>query len=573
MQGTIVLQGIHYVVYEGPKRYLLTKTPLLPYLIPGDHIYYTLTQDNQALVTDFLSVTRTSQTTLAIVRSLTPSRFFLFCPLLGPLYNPYLSNNTCDVHVGDRFLLRVSSDPEALPVLLKKFPSVYNRLGDLDSLMDAYHTYSLPPPVKQVLKAPLYTKEPQKHIDTFTFSIDPVGCKDADDAITVLPEENRILIHIVDIASLLTDSGSDLVAAGKAFTLYLPNRISHILPEGFATDLYSLKVGAYRKVITVDVQFEAGSVKSYDIYQDMIINTHAYTYEEAKVLIEHPSRPEFAYIQSLMALDTKQSLCIPQMRLQVDPVTEQMTSYTSEINTDVAHKFIEQMMILANTIVSQHLSNHPQTRELYTRIPQRFHSKLRTLSAVESAIPLSPPVQSFLAIKEFAAAKYSVTETGHFGLNLASYTHFTSPIRRYFDVLIHRLLAGTVYEDLSALLDHINLQERKVDALQKLHTKWKMCDWLKPGMTFSGIITGVNRSGVYFLIEELMMDGFVHVSKLGGLRWTFEEEQLLIAAELRSTAAELRSTAAVLQIGSPLTVQIDDINHILGTMDFSAQLS
>jgi exoribonuclease R len=562
MQGTIVLQGIHYVVYEGSNRFSLAKTPLLPYLIPGDHIYYTLTQDNQALVTDFLSVTRTAQTTLAIVRSLTPSRFFLFCPLLGPLYNPFLSNELQDVHVGDRFLLRLPSDPETLPVLLKKFPSIYNRLGDLDSLMETYQTYTLPPSLKLTLTTPLYTKDPQKNIDKFTFSIDPVGCKDADDALTVLPEENRILIHIVDIASLLKDSGSDFVAAGRAFTLYLPNKISHILPEGLATDLYSLKVGAFRKVITVDVRFEPGTmtVKSYDIYQDMIVNTESYTYEEALALIETPPRPEFAYIKSLSALDTKQSLCIPQIRLDIDPTTGQMTGYRSETNIDVAHKFIERMMILANSLVSQHLSTHCA---LYSQIPQRFHSKLRTLTSVESSIPLSPPVQSFLAIKEFATAKYSVTETGHFGLGLSSYTHFTSPIRRYFDVVIHRLLAGAVYDEksLAALLDHINVQERKVDALQKLHNKWKICSWLKPGMTFRATVTGVNRSGVYFLVEELMVDGYVHVSKLGtNQRWALEEEQL-------------RSTAAVLQIGSPLTIRIDDINIILGTMDVSAQLS
>jgi ribonuclease R len=401
-------------------------------------------------------------------------------------------------------------------------------------------------------------------VDVFTFSIDPVGCKDADDAITVLPEENRVLIHIVDIASLLTDSGSEFCAAGRAFTLYLPNKTSHILPTPLATDLFSLKVGAFRKVITVDVQFEPGTmtVKSYDIYQDMIVNTESYTYEEALALIESPSRPEFAYIQSLLALDSKQSLCIPQIRLTVDPTTEQMTSYRSETNTDVAHKFIERMMILANTVVSQHLSNHPQTKEFYAQIPQRFHSTLRTLTSLESPIPLSPPVQSFLAIKEFATAKYSATETGHFGLGLTSYTHFTSPIRRYFDVLIHRLLAGTVYErGLDGLLDHINTQERKVDALQKLYRAWKICAWLKPGMTFAATVTAVNPSGIYFLIEELMLDGYVHVSKLGSHRWTFAEGQLRTGE------------STVLELGSPLTVRVDMINLILHTIDFSAIIS
>ena len=561
MQGKLVLQGIHYVIYRGQER-LSVKSSLISQLIPGDEVVYTVSAENQALITDLTSVMRTPQTTLAIVRGLTPHTLYLFCPLLGPLYNPAIPNDDYEIHVGDRFLVRLPENPAALPLLLDPFASVYDRTGDLNALIIPYKCYSIPPPFKPAFKeTPLYTKEPQAHLDASTFSIDPEGCLDADDAISIFPSENRVLIHIVDIASLLTDAGTESIAAGQAFTLYLPNKDTHLLPESLATGLWSLKPGVPRKVITVDVRFEEGTtkVKSYDIYQDTIISTAAYTYEEAEEFIRTASNPEFAYIQTLMSLfPSKKSLCIPQLQITVDPKTGQLTSFKTTTNTDIAHKFIEQMMILANTIVSQHLSTHQQTKELYARIPQRFHSTGRTLVEVDTPIPLSPTVQSFLAIKQFAAAKYSAQDQGHFGLGLTSYTHFTSPLRRYFDVLIHRLLAGSVYDakGLDLLLEHINVQERKVEALQRLHHKWKLCSYLKKGLLFEGILTAINKAGAYFLIEDIMTDGFLHVSRLGSKRWTFD-------------GTCLKAADTVLQVGSRISVRIEDVNQVMHTIEFS----
>ena len=149
-------------------------------------------------------------------------------------------------------------------------------------------------------------------------------------------------------------------------------------------------------------------------------------------------------------------------------------------------------------------------------------------------MPDTPPtgdvvVDSFLAIKSFALATYESEKKGHFGLNLQSYTHFTSPIRRYFDVIVHRMLAGVVYEpeSLSALLTHINTRERHIDALVQLHKDWKLYSKIAQGDVWDVVVTRVCSAGIYYLHKTYMIDGFIHISKLYGKRWSFSDGALV----------------------------------------------
>ena len=544
--GTIVLQGNQYVIYDNGQRIAVPKNPAW---IPGDRV-----DSSTGTV-----IGRQAQTTLAVVRGRNKTHVFLFCPLLGSLYNPSIPG---EHDIGSTWLLHIPSNVNQSPVLLNPIGSVYNRNSDLDALIATYLSLPSLPFSNPTYQTPLYTRDSQDQQTLDTFSIDPEGCKDADDAITVLPLENRVLVHIVDIhAHLATRSlDTEWKAYSKAFTLYLPHQNTHLFPSEDAEDRFSLKVGHARPVITIDVRFKPDSahVDTFDLYRSTIVNKRAYTYEEVLPLLTSDPSPLYAWCRQLLSHMTTNSLVIPSMQLAVDQGTGRLTGATAVTNVDLAHKFVERLMVLANMLVSQHLSQHSQTRAAYGRIPQRFHSKLR--ATPPSNPTLSVIANSFLAIKSYAAAKYDADQAGHFGLQVQTYTHFTSPIRRYFDCLLHHMLAGAVYEDaaLDAMLAHINQQERKVDGLQKLFRQWKFCDYLKAGSICKGTVTGINRSGIYFLIEELMLDGFVHVSKLGGKRWTYssDEEESLI------------SDAAVLRIGSSLTLQVELVNHVMSTIDW-----
>jgi len=523
------------VVYDKDVRIVLPKSQAL---IPGDVIDIATTA----------VISRQEQTTLAVIRGRTKTHVFLFCPLLGALYNPSIVG---DYEIGSTWLLHIPSNPLAPPVLLSELGSVYNRADDLNTLIAAYQAIRLPSWHPPTYQSPLYTKEIQDQRELDTFSIDPVGCKDADDAITVLPSEHRVLVHIVDIHAHLVASSLQMEwqALTNAFTLYLPHKNTHIFPTEDAEDRFSLKVGVERSVITIDIRFKTdGSchVDSFDLYRSTIVNKRAYTYEEAL-----PFVADFAFCRPL--IESRCGLIIPSLQLKVEPATGNLLNTTMQTNVDIAHKFVERLMVLANMLVSQHLSQHPQ----YGRIPQRFHAKLKTPPPPNPH--LSVVANSFLAIKSYAAAKYDADQAGHFGLQVPTYTHFTSPIRRYFDCILHHMLAGAIYDDVSldAMLAHINTQERKVDGLQKLFRQWKLCSYLKPGMTCLATITGVNSAAIYFLIEEFMLDGSLHVSKLGGTeRWQLVDDSL-------------QSGTQVLRLGTQLNLRIEQVNQIMSTIDWT----
>ena len=124
-------------------------------------------------------------------------------------------------------------------------------------------------------------------------------------------------------------------------------------------------------------------------------------------------------------------------------------------------------------------------------------------------------VDSFIMIKTYARATYSIDQAGHFGLGLSEYLHFTSPMRRYADVLVHRILAGVTYapSDLEREVDWINCQATKNRALQTLYKKWKIQRYAS--LTFQTIwITGVNRGGVMWFLPALSMSGYAHISTI-----------------------------------------------------------
>jgi len=360
------------------------------------------------------------------------------------------------------------------------------------------------------------------HDDLDTFTIDPADSNDFDDAISVDVASSTIYVHIVDIASAPLTAAEEERLERRCLTLYLANEhVEHLLDEEMASHRLSLVTGHTRPTVTVKLVMKEGLVQSYEIYRSTIVVKRRYTYEEA--LMALASNPALQYLDTLTrqrssAVDY--TIRLPSLRLTVDRETGLLTRVRLEETNDPAHSLVATAMILANLTVSKHLA------ERGVRLPNRFHAPLRgyvrpeELEAIQDEV-----VHSFILVKRFSRACYSIDEKGHFGLGLTDYVHFTSPMRRYADVLVHRLLAGESVPDLAEQVEHLNHRSRIVRALQDLYEKWKVTRYLAtlPG-PHTVYITDVKPAGVLWFMPSLMLNGFCHISMLRPVQyWNLTE--------------------------------------------------
>jgi ribonuclease R len=539
----LIFRNHKYFFNNDEKDYELLRSPLTPQLIPGDIIEVNFTTRTATNI-----IERTPQYTIAIVRGISAGQVYVYCPLLSPFYNPAIPTTEFKSapQIGTRLLIYITKNTLALK---KEYSPITERMQDREIIDDMYNTseFVLPTSIKSAI--PLYTKPPQDQTDLPTFTVDPQESRDFDDAISIVG--NTVYVHIVDIHSQMPgNSAEDKEAARLGFTLYTPEGNHNIVPVENAEHEWSLIAHELRKVVTIEIRYNDDyNVECYDIYPASIIVKHRYNYDNApmihlaKVLTERAQRTNYT---------------IPQLQLTINNITGQVYGVQHLINTDMNHRMIETFMVTANMIVSDHLRTRSPS---FAKIPQRFHRKLRGL-------PTHPPtgdhvVDSFLAIKTYAYAEYDPEKCGHYGLSLQSYTHFTSPIRRYFDVIIHRMLAGVQYADdeLQAILNHLNRRELTIAALAKLYQQWKLLATVNVGDTWDVVVTRVTAAGVYYLYKPYMMDGFIHVSSLGGARWY-----------LQGGGEELHAAPAqIIRLGSCLKCRVTEVDIIRQIVSITLQ--
>jgi len=474
----------------------------------------------------------------------------LFQPELALPFAPVLGERIVfffDATGGYSILGRFSADPrEDVPCLW----TVYTATAAAAAATQAS--------VPLVASTPLYTRpDVVNHDDLDTFTIDPATSVDFDDAITVEPETNSIYVHIVDIAHAGLRAAEEARLKERCLTLYMANEhTEHLLDEDTAGHRLSLVAGVQRPTITVRLQMKDGLVEKYEIYRSTIVVKRRYNYEEVASLLEAGTAgPAILYLDRLTkerSKDVQYSISLPSLRLTIDKSTGLATELRSEKTNDASHSLVATAMILANMTVSHHLTLHG------VKIPNRFHSQLRGFRGS----PISTgheEVDSFILIKKYARAYYSVDEKGHFGLDLKEYVHFTSPMRRYADVLIHRLLAGFHIEDLEEQVAHINHRANVVRSLQDVYERWKTMRWIQsqPADTrYKLYSTDVKKAGIMWFIPSLLLNGFSHVSTLQPKQfWRFDER-----------TSHLLGSTGTLKLGDELSVTLSGIHPLTGAL-------
>lgn len=438
-----------------------------------------------------------------------------------------------------------------------------------------------------------------------TVTIDGEHARDFDDAITLerLANGNYWLgVHIADVAHYVAEgSALDQDAYERATSVYFPDRAVHMFPQELSTGLCSLNPNVDRLVQSCLMEVDRqGTVVRYEL-QDGVIHSNArMTYTDVKAILtdRDPDTigryrelvPLFEMMRDLFGiLNTRRhrrgsidfDLKEPEIVLDDEGMVEAIIA----AERNVAHRIIEEFMLLANETVAEHLDTH-EVPTLY-RIHEdpdpmkveEFEEFVATLGYTLNAppdgvkprdfqhlvekmrgTPEEKPI-AFLMLRTMQKARYDPQNLGHFGLAAKSYTHFTSPIRRYPDLVVHRTLRESRHgemdenrraeltEDLPEMARHTSERERRAAEAERELVQWKKVRFMadKVGDEFDGYITGVAAFGLFIELVEHFVEGFVHVSTMADDYYRFVERAHILRGE---------NTGKVYRLGDRVTVQV-----------------
>jgi ribonuclease R len=438
-----------------------------------------------------------------------------------------------------------------------------------------------------------------------TVTIDGEHARDFDDAITIekLANGNYWLgVHIADVAHYVQDgSALDVEAYDRATSVYFPDRAVHMFPSELSTGLCSLNPHVDRLVQSCLMEIDRkGNVVRYEMHDGVIHSNARMTYTEVNaILTDHDPEiiaryrelvPMFETMEELFAILNKRrrrrgSIDFDLKEPEIVLDDEGMVAAIIALERNVAHRIIEEFMLVANETVAEHLDEndvptlyrvHEDPDPLKVEEFEEFISTLgyglgadaehvqpkhfQKLVQRMHGTPEEKPI-AFLMLRTMQKARYSEENLGHFGLAAKSYTHFTSPIRRYPDLVVHRTLRefrhGRVHEpaaqqraeDMPEIARHTSERERRAADAERELVQWKKVRFMadKVGDEFDGFVTGVSAFGLYIELVEHFVEGMVHVSTMADDYYRFIEKAHLLKGE---------NSHQVYRLGDKVRVQV-----------------
>jgi ribonuclease R len=394
-----------------------------------------------------------------------------------------------------------------------------------------------------------------RHLPTVT--IDGADAKDYDDAITVEQAEAgyRLWVHIADVTHYVRAGGAlDREARRRGNSVYLPGVAAPMLPARLSSDVCSLRPHEDRATVTAELEVAySGELKSYRTYRSVIRSDARLTYEGVDEMLAGGSKvPQAALVFTAHELSrTLRRRALERGKLDLEGrepdyvVDEDGVPVEAAVRRSTpARELIEELMVLANEAVAKTIREKPgavyrvherpslaDMEELGVRlaaIGYPWEPTPENLSAI--AAKIGTDAGKYLVLRSIPRALYSSRQIGHFGLALEDYTHFTSPIRRYSDVLVHRALLGEEPPpDLEAIADHISEREWQSMIAERTADEYTLM-WLmrdRVGDTIKGTVVSTASFGM-FVEMETGATGLVHVSKLPGW-WELEPSGVVLS--------------------------------------------
>ncbi|MBC7399185.1 MAG: ribonuclease R [Mucilaginibacter sp.] len=447
--------------------------------------------------------------------------------------------------------------------------------------------------------------------DVVTFTIDPFDAKDFDDAISfkILDNGNyEIGVHIADVSHyIIPDSALDKEAFDRGTSVYLVDRVIPMLPERLSNGLCSLRPDEDKLCFAAVFELDAQANIQNEWFGKTVINSNRrFTYEEAQEVIETKEGDfsseilklnELAYIlRDRKFKNGAISFETTEVKFILDDKGKPTGVYVKERKD--AHKLIEDFMLLANRKVAEFVSNKGKGKQKYTFVYRahdspkpdalasfanfaaRFGYKINTKSDKETAKSLNflmddvvgkkeANVLTHLAIRSMAKAIYTTKSSSHYGLAFDHYTHFTSPIRRYPDVMVHRLLqyyldgGQSVNADhYEKMCQHASAMEKKAADAERSSVKYKQAEFLKDqvGSVYSGVISGVTEWGMYVEIIENKCEGMIRLRDISDDFYTLDEKNYAIIGQRKKK---------IYQLGDEVKIRVKNVDLTKKQIDFS----
>lgn len=509
--------------------------------------------------------------------------------------------DTLEAKNGQRVLVTLSDWPESAKNPIGIVKHVLGNQGENNTEMNAIlaqygFPLEFPPQVEKEANAipeEIPADEIAKRKDfrnVLTFTIDPADAKDFDDAISYqkLPNGNHeIGVHIADVSHYVIQ-GTDLdkEAYSRATSVYLVDRVIPMLPERLSNGVCSLRPNedklCFAAVFELD---EQANIQSEWYGRTVIHSDRRFSYEEAQEVIENKEGDYATEILKLNKLayilrDRKFkngaiSFESTEVKFKLDESGKPIGVYVKERKD--AHKLIEDYMLLANRKVAEfvakkqkgekkltfvyrvHDSPNMETLNTFATFASRFGYKINTKSDKEIAKSLNhlmadvegkkeQNILTSLAIRSMAKAIYSTKKTSHYGLAFEYYTHFTSPIRRYPDVMAHRLLQTYLDGGKSADAEfyevacaHSSAMEKRAADAERASIKYKQAEYLEEniGTEYKGIISGVTEWGMYVEIEENKCEGMIRLRDISDDFYVLDEKNYCIVGQRKKKKYQL----------------------------------